>query len=141
MSLQRPIPKTRRSASSKRTRSLIEVPDLIGALHQLLAQLPAGRVTTYGTLATALGNVTAARWVATYLLDPDGPPDLPRHRVVLRNGALVKSRVGDAHDQARMLADEGIEVRDRAVDLARYRFDEFASAQPLRLLQETQNRL
>ena len=51
---------------SRRHRSFgtINVPDLFAALHDLLAQIPRGRVATYGDLAEALGAVGAARWIA-----------------------------------------------------------------------------
>ncbi len=53
------------------SRSLIhplpELPDLRVELDRLLAQIPAGAVTSYGDLAEALGDLGAARWVATEL--------------------------------------------------------------------------
>lgn len=119
----------------------IDVPDLYAALRELLAQIPAGRVTTYGALAEALGAVTAARWVASYLLDPDGPDDLPRHRVILRDGALGKFRGGDLREKVRLLTEEGVSVKNNVVDLAKYNFREFASSRPLFELQQVQERL
>ena len=40
-----------------------EIPDLNQCLRNLIAQVPPGRVTTYGRLAEALGSRMAARWV------------------------------------------------------------------------------
>lgn len=108
-----------------------DLPDLYSALHELLAQVPRGRVTTYGDLAEALGTIKAARWVATYLLHPGGPADLPRHRVVSRSGAIGKFRTGRPDENARRLLAEGIVVNDETVDVERYGFCEFIALRPL----------
>lgn len=109
----------------------LNIPDLFAELRTLLGQIPAGRVTTYGRLAAALGDVSAARWVASCLLDPGGPADLPCHRVVLRDGALGKHFAGSADEKARRLNADGIGLTDLGVDLKRYEFNEFKCAQPL----------
>src|SRR4051794_32644806 len=61
-------------------------PDLEAAVALLLRQVPAGRMTTFGGLATALGEVRAARWLATDWLDICQRQGLPGHRVVLKDG-------------------------------------------------------
>lgn len=118
-----------------------KVPDLFAALHALLDQVPAGRVTTYGALGMALGAVSAARWVASYLLDPAGPVGLPRHRVLLKNGALGSFWTGNPDDKWRLLAEEGVPVVDDAVDLTQYGILEFQGPQPLLELTEMQSNL
>jgi deoxyribonuclease V len=122
---------------------LAEPPDLFAALRDLLHQVPAGRVTTYGALAEALGTIAAARWVATCLIDPAGPADLPRHRVILRSGALGEFWTGNPHDKARLLANEKVTVCEGTVDLGRYGYDtrEFVTARPLQELQHLQEQL
>lgn len=125
----------------RRVGAEIDVPDLFAAIRELLGQVPPGRVTTYGAIAESLGAVAAARWVASCLLDPEGPRDLPWHRVVLRDGALGKSPGGDPHEKKRLLAEEGIAVNNDAVDLVRYGFKDFASSRPLSELQQVQERL
>ena len=50
---------------------LPSLPDLPGEVRRMLAQVPAGHVTTYGDLAKGLGNVIASRWIGSLLLhDP-----------------------------------------------------------------------
>jgi deoxyribonuclease V len=49
--------------------ALLPLPDLPAALRALITQVPRGRVTTFGDLATALGDIAAARWVAQWLRD------------------------------------------------------------------------
>ncbi|NIP84954.1 MAG: cysteine methyltransferase, partial [Planctomycetales bacterium] len=43
-------------------------------LWRMVRQVPAGRVTTYGRLAKALGDPVAARWVGHVLLHHDHQP-------------------------------------------------------------------
>jgi deoxyribonuclease V len=104
----------------------------------LLKQIPRGQVTTYGRLATALGAVTAARWVATCLLDADFAAGCPAHRVVLQQGGLGSYFTRDPADKARRLHDEGVEVVDGKVDIQKLGFDTFESTQPLERLRQWQ---
>lgn len=117
------------------------IPDLFAALHTLLAQVPVGRVTTYGALGAALGAVSAARWVASYLLDPAAPANLPRHRVLLKNGSLGSFWTGNPDDKRKLLAEEGVPIVDDVVDLTQYGIMEFQGPQPLLELTEMQSNL
>jgi deoxyribonuclease V len=135
------MPDSATTPARRRVDDAIEIPDLYGALSHLLGQVPAGRVTTYGALAEALGAVVAARWVASFLVDPAGPQDLPRHRVVLRDGALGKFPAGGQCEKKRLLAAEGVIAHDHTVDLAKYLFRDFESSRPLFGLQQVQERL
>lgn len=49
----------------------MRLPDVAWHLRQLLAQVPEGRVTTYGTLAAAMGDPVAARWIGYFVLRHD----------------------------------------------------------------------
>ncbi|MFB6097832.1 MAG: MGMT family protein [Salinibacter sp.] len=57
----------------------------------VVAQIPPGRVTTYGDIAECLGRRGAARTVGWALNEAAGS-DLPCHRVVNRNGVLTGKR-------------------------------------------------
>lgn len=117
------------------------LPDLPAELQHLLAQVPAGRVTTYGTLATALGDVVAARWVGEYLVDHPHDAQCPCHRVVRKDGALGRFASGAPRDKALLLMREGVSVCGSRVPVNELLFDSFASESPLRDLREAQNRL
>ena len=81
--------------------SPFRTPNMPSHLFQLVAQIPRGRVTTYGDLARALGNVMASRWVGQELLNHDHHSNCHCHRVVRANGDLgVYSNVS-ARDGAR----------------------------------------
>lgn len=72
----------------------------------LMAQVPAGKVTTYGDLAALAGHASAARvvgGVAHY-----GDESLPWHRLVNRFGGLAAGFYGGREVQATLLAQEGV---------------------------------
>jgi methylated-DNA-protein-cysteine methyltransferase-like protein len=69
-------------------------------VYELVAQIPKGRVMTYGQIAALCGNARAARIVGG--IAHFGPPDLPWQRVVNKKGGLAAGyyggRVGQKHD-------------------------------------------
>jgi len=83
-------------------------PDLPAALRTLLYQIPASRVTTYGTLAERLGDRVAARWIGEALLHEDFPADCPRWRVVRADGDVGRYAAGRERKVA-LLRREGID--------------------------------
>lgn len=109
-------------------------PDLDAALHALLAQVPKGRVTTYGRLAEALGDRVAARWVGQTLLHHQHDARCACHRAVRAGGELG----GDAAAQAERLRAEGVAVVEGKVDWERYGFAEFTGDRPLERLRAVQ---
>ncbi|WP_040797882.1 MGMT family protein [Nocardia higoensis] len=82
----------------------------------LIAGIPPGRVVTYGDLAAAAG-LSTPRTVG-WIMRTDSA-DLPWHRVV---GAGGRPATGKSERQARLLAEEGVPLRDGRVDMAAARF-------------------
>ena len=83
-------------------------------IEALMAQVPAGRVTTYGDLAGLAGQASASRivgGVAHY-----GNPDLPWHRLVNRFGGLAAGFHGGREAQAQLLEQEGVTCTDHTVN-------------------------
>jgi deoxyribonuclease V len=113
------------------------VPDLAADLWQLLAQIPAGKVTTCGDLAVALGNKVAAAWIGHFTLHHDHNADCPCHRVV-RAGGLVGPFVTTVDDKLRRLTREGVQIHDGLIDLDRFAFRDFVSDRPLEQLRQVQ---
>jgi deoxyribonuclease V len=116
----------------------LEIPDVAAELLRLLDQVPAGRVTTYGALAAALGNPVAARWVGHFLLHHSHQAGCVCHRVVRADGLLGQYAAGPPEVKARRLASEGVEVGEAGVELPRYGFAEFCGGRPLARLQQIQ---
>lgn len=126
---------------SRRAASAFEVPDLFSGMYDLVRQIPAGQVATYGQIAVALGNVRAARWVATCLLDARCPADVPAHRVVSKDGGMKGFRGKTNREQALWLRAEEVDVAGERVEIEPRRFVRFQSAGPLAELQRVQGEL
>jgi len=73
-----------------------------------VAQIPEGRVMTYGQLAALAGSPRAARIVGG--IAHFGPEELPWHRVVNKQGGLAGGYHGGRTAQARRLEEEGVAV-------------------------------
>jgi methylated-DNA-protein-cysteine methyltransferase-like protein len=77
-------------------------------VYAYVAEIPAGRVMTYGQLAALCGSPRAARIVGG--IAHYGPEGLPWHRVVNKAGGLAGAFPGGRSEQARRLEAEGITV-------------------------------
>ena len=66
--------------------------DYYERVYEVVAEIPEGRVTTYGAIARRLGIASGARMVG-YALNNAFDKPIPAHRVVNRNGELT----GRAH--------------------------------------------
>jgi len=118
-----------------------DLPDLPMQLRDLLAQIRAGKVTTYGGLAEALGNPIAARWVGHFMLHHEHHDACPCHRVVRADGQLGGYVAGGPRAKAKRLATDGVVVRNSSVELARFGFHAFVSDRPLERLRQVQEAL
>ena len=85
----------------------------------IVAQIPSGRVTTYGRIAAALGAPRSARMVGWAV--HDGPEGLPFHRVVNRTGFLSAGWAFGHPDRMQALLEaEGVLFsKEHQVDLAK----------------------
>lgn len=73
-----------------------------------MAQIPEGKLMTYGQLAGLAGNAHAARIVGG--IAHFGDPDLPWQRVVNKRGGLASGYPGGRGAHKQHLEAEGIEV-------------------------------
>lgn len=79
------------------------------AVFSIVARIPRGRVTTYGSIAFALGRPNGARSVGWALSIAPAEADLPCHRVVNRDGFLSGGwHWGHPDVMAGLLQDEGV---------------------------------
>lgn len=80
-------------------------------VYEQVAQIPKGKVATYGQLAALCGAAWAA-WEVGQIANK-GPVDLPWHRVVNKQGGLAKGWPhGGLEGHKRALQEDGYEVRD-----------------------------
>lgn len=77
---------------------------------ELVAQIPTGRVMTYGDIATLCGQANAARVVGG--IAHFGDLDLPWHRVVNRFGGLAAGYYDGKLGHKKALEDEGFIIKD-----------------------------
>jgi methylated-DNA-protein-cysteine methyltransferase-like protein len=86
-------------------------------VYQVVRQIPKGRVTSYGAIATVLGTKLSARMVGWAMNGSHRiRPKVPAHRVVNRNGMLTgKAHFSPPERMAELLEKEGIKVVDDKV--------------------------
>ncbi len=86
--------------------------DFFDRVWDVVAQIPHGKVTTYGHIAEHVGLKSAARTVG-WALNAAADTGLPCHRVVNRFGALSGCRhFGGAHIMEDLLRSEGVTFTD-----------------------------
>ncbi|MDA7089033.1 MGMT family protein [Pseudomonas sp. SA3-5] len=91
------------------------------ALYMALAQVPPGRVVSYGQLAELAGLGRAARWVGRSLSQLPQGTTLPWHRVIAASGrlSLPAGSVSGAEQRQRLRAEGVLVIHDR-VDIRRH---------------------
>jgi methylated-DNA-protein-cysteine methyltransferase-like protein len=77
---------------------------------RLIAGIPAGKVATYGQIATCAGNRRAARQVAWLLHSSSRKDKLPWHRVINSRGGISLPPGGGFEEQKMLLEAEGVAV-------------------------------
>jgi len=108
------------------------------AVYDLVSQIPSGKVSTYGGIAKALGDVRASRAVGRILNSNPKLIDIPCHRVVHSNSDVGGYRLG-IKKKIELLEDEGIGVRDWKVEaFSSHLFSDFVTDYPLKKLRDEQ---
>jgi methylated-DNA-[protein]-cysteine S-methyltransferase len=80
-------------------------------VYNILLKIPAGKVSTYGDIAKALGHPKAARLVGQILHDNPNPVVVPCHRVIHSDGRLGGYAYGSERKRE-LLENEGIRFCD-----------------------------
>lgn len=84
-------------------------------VYEVAKQIPFGRVTSYGAIATYLGAARSARMVG-YAMNGSVNKDVPAHRVVNRKGLLTgKQHFQGTNLMQQLLESEGITVIDNQI--------------------------
>jgi deoxyribonuclease V len=115
--------------------------NLYSTFYDLVKQIPAGRVSTYGALAKALGDPIAARAVGVMLSQNPEPITIPCHRVVNSDGTLGGfTNPNGVLEKIKLLKREGVKVnKDVLPDFKNLLFTDFRSDFPLQKLKDEQN--
>jgi methylated-DNA-protein-cysteine methyltransferase-like protein len=95
--------------------------DAAEAILAVVAQVPRGKVTTYGAVAERAGWPRRARLVGRVLAALPAGSKLPWHRVVAAGGRIALPAGAPARDlQVRRLRREGVAAPNGRVDLHRH---------------------
>ena len=90
-------------------------------VYDMLAQIPEGKVTTYGDIASALGHPRASRVVGRILNKNPNPIVTPCHRVIKSDGKIGGYAFGKIRKKE-LLEKEGLcFIGDSTADFAKYR--------------------
>ena len=82
-------------------------------VYKIVQQIPRGYVTTYGSIALAMGRPRQAQMVGWALHVNPHPGIIPCHRVVNASGKLSGSfAFGGKNEQYHLLAAEGVKFVD-----------------------------
>ncbi|MFU3248821.1 MGMT family protein [Pseudomonas paraeruginosa] len=91
------------------------------ALYLVLAQVPPGRVVSYGQLAEMAGLGRAARWVGRTLGQLPADTRLPWHRVLGAGGRIsLPADSPGGREQRTRLREEGVLLHNDRVDIRRH---------------------
>jgi methylated-DNA-[protein]-cysteine S-methyltransferase len=92
------------------TKSMIKDNDV----YELLLKIPAGKLSTCGDLAKALGKPSASRAIGRILAKNPNPIVVPCHRVVMSDGKLGGYAYGITRKRE-LLEKEGISFTDKII--------------------------
>jgi methylated-DNA-[protein]-cysteine S-methyltransferase len=103
-------------------------------VYDLVAQIPEGKVTTYGDIARALGHPRASRVIGRILNKNPNPIVIPCHRVIKSNGniggyAFGKERKKDLLKKEGLcfIDDSTAEFAKCRIPLQKLRYEDLAS--------------
>jgi len=104
-----------------------EEPSFFERVYEVVKQIPYGRVTSYGAIATYLGAARSARMVGWAMNASHKTPNIPAHRVVNKAGLLT----GKHHFQGtslmqQLLENEGVVIKEHKIqNLGTYFWDPY----------------
>ena len=102
------------------------------AILRILAEVPKGKVTTYGDLAKELSkrdskwSPNSNRAVGTTMRNNPCGPQIPCHRVIKSDGSVGNFRGGEkgaVEEKIAMLRSEGVKVVEKKIDLNEFRYN------------------
>lgn len=95
-------------------------------VHKIVAEIPEGKVATYGQIAEKAGIPGAAQEVGFIMSRVKAEQNLPCHRVVNRAGTMSPDYAfGGQERQRAMLEEEGVQfTSDGRIDMARHKWGE-----------------
>ncbi len=85
-------------------------------VYEVAVQIPFGRITSYGAIATYLGAARSARMVGWAMNASHNNTEIPAHRVVNRKGLLTgKHHFDGTNLMQQLLENEGVIIKDNQI--------------------------
>jgi len=95
------------------------------AIYLALAQIPKGKVITYGNLAKLAGMPNGARLAGRLMCELPEGSKLPWHRVINSQGKLSISENSESYrEQIRRLEKEGVAINNGKIKLSIYGYND-----------------
>jgi len=95
---------------------LKDTDNFFNKVYKVAAQIPFGRVTSYGAIAKYLGAARSARMVGWAMNASHKNQQIPAHRVVNRKGLLTgKHHFDGTNLMQQLLESEGVKVVDNQI--------------------------
>ncbi len=92
-------------------------------VYEIVKQIPAGKVLSYGDVAYLAGNPRMSRQVGWALHRNPQPGVIPCHRVVFKDGSTSQAFAFGGRDaQLALLRSEGVQDADGRIDMEKYRW-------------------
>ena len=120
---------------------LSEYPDVISLIYQATSQIPKGMISTYGDIASALGDIKASRAVGEILSKNPTPIIVPCHRVVYSDGKVgwYMGKGNNTDRKTDLLESEGLCIKNGKIEnFSSVRFRDFDIPPVLKQLNEEQ---
>ncbi|MBS3777907.1 MAG: endonuclease V [Candidatus Thermoplasmatota archaeon] len=112
--------------------------DLYQYTYNLVEQIPDGRVSTYGAVAKALGDIRASRAVGRMMNQNPHPDKMPCYRIVYRDGGIGGFAPGK-DEKIKRLKKDNIQVeQDKIINFESLFFDDFKTTYPLKKYRKKQ---
>lgn len=109
--------------------------------YDLVRQIPKGRVSTYGAVAKALGDIRASRAVGRMMNQNPNPDSMPCFKIVYSDGQIGGFGLG-VEDKIRRLKQDGINVKNgKILDFENVFFNDFKTNYPLHSYRKKQIQL
>ncbi|MDH7517393.1 MAG: endonuclease V [Candidatus Thermoplasmatota archaeon] len=109
--------------------------------YNLVRQIPKGKLSTYGAVAQALGDIHASRAVGHMMNQNPDPDDMPCYKIIHSDGRLGGFGRG-IKDKIKRLKQDNILVEDgKIVDFNSVLFNDFKTDYPLKKLRDEQIKL
>lgn len=95
-------------------------------VYQVVAQIPAGKVATFGQIAALIGEPRSARVVGWAMHDAPKELGLPCHRVVNKAGSMGPGYIFGPGEQRMLLESEGVTFKaNGCIDMRKHRWEPF----------------